>query len=141
MWHSFIRKSTRAGLHAADRPDLLLVFDLVSTETQAASSALCFLPLSGLAAEPERNALEVLLHAPLWAGRQRASGVGARHVLIEDLGLFLDDVEDGQEGCFRGELDGDDHVAHGSEDGRHDGRQVGTHDVVVLAGNGADHDE
>ena len=61
--------------------------------------------------------------------------------IFEDLGLFLDDVEDGQEGCFRGELDGDDHVAHGSEDGRHDGRQVGTHDVVVLAGNGADHDE
>jgi len=139
--HLLIRESTRAGLHAANRPDLLLVFDLVSAETKAAGTALRFLPLSGLAAQPERNALEVLLHAPLGAGRQRASGAGARHVLVEDLGLFLDDVEDGQESCFRGELDGDDHVAHRSEDGRDDGGQVGTHDVVVLAGDCADDHE
>ena len=59
MWHLLVGESARAGLHATDRPDLFLVFDLVSAETQAASTALRFLPLSGLAAQPERDTLEI----------------------------------------------------------------------------------
>lgn len=138
---SLIRESARPRLHPSNTPDLLLVFDLIATKTQSTSTSFSLLPLSGLAAQPKRNALEVLLHAPLRARCHRTTGVRARHVLIEDLSFFVDDVEDCQESRLGGKLDGDDHVAHRSEDGRDDGRHVRANDVVVLAGDSADDDQ
>lgn len=136
-----VGKAIRARIHPANAPHLPLIFPLVRTQTKTASAALGLLPLSSLPAEPERDTLEVLLHAPLGARRQSASSAWAGHVFVEDLGFLVDDVEDAQESRFGRELDGDDHVAHGSEDGRHDGGEVRSNDVVMFAGDGADDDE
>lgn len=135
-----VRKSI-ARFHPANTPHLLLVLDLVATEPEATSAAFGLLPLPRLAAEPESDALEVLLHAPLGARRQRAAGVGACHVFVEDLGFLVDDVEDGEESRLGRELNRDDHVADGGEYGRDDSGQVRADSVVVLACDGAGHDE
>lgn len=136
-----ITERARSRFHASNRPDFLLIFQLIATEAKTTSTTFCFPPLLGLTAQSERNTLEVLLHAPLRARRESASGARAGHVLVEDLGVFVDDVEQSEESCFGGKLDGDDHVAHRGENGRDDGGEVRAHDVVVLAGDGAEDDE
>ena len=126
-------------LNHTDTPNFSLIFHLITTQSQSTTTSFSFPPLSRLSGQSHSNPLEVVSHTPLLACGESLSWAG--HVLVEHRRLFIDNAEKRQESGFSAKLDGNDRIADGCEDGRGQERDMWADKVVVLAGDGAEHDE
>lgn len=136
---SIIFKYTLSQFHLPDAPNLPLIIRLVIREPQTTLASLRVSPLPGLIAQPQHDALEIILHATFRIRGQIGSRTG--HVLVKDFALLVNNAEEGEEGCFGGELDGDDGVADAGEDLRGEEGEVRFYEVQVEPAESAYHHE
>lgn len=123
----------------ADTPQLLLIVYLIVGQAQASLAALGFLALASLGCQTHGNTLEVVRHATFGAWREFCAR--ASHVLVEDGRLCLFHGENRQEGCFCGQLHGDDEVAHAGEHRLHQEWQMWPCELWVETADGPDDHE
>ena len=126
-------------LHHSHAPHFTFILDFITTQAQASLSTFSFPSLPSLASKPQCHSLEIIAHASLRSGPQFLPM--CCHILVENSIFFLHNVEDGQEGSFCRELDGNDGIANRRENGWCEQWNVRSHEIVVGAGDGAEHNK
>ncbi|KAI7242196.1 hypothetical protein KC330_g4 [Hortaea werneckii] len=120
-------------LHSPNTHDLLLIFNLISTQSQRTNTATAFrlLPLARLRCKPHTDAVRILDQTPLlrWVGEDLASGSG--HKGVEDRLVLLHEVEEGEKSGFGSQFDWDDRIPDAGEDG---GRKYGEVGRALFGG-------